>query len=48
MSITIVCVYCETLFETSPIVCRICNDYKGLMLLSLAVKEYDFLEYLQE
>jgi len=43
-----VCVYCETTFKINPTVCRICNEYKGIMFLALAVKEYDFLEYLQE
>jgi hypothetical protein len=45
---TVVCVFCENVFEDSPVVCPVCNEYKGLMLLTIAVKEYDFLEYLKE
>jgi len=41
-----VCVFCETLYSESVMVCQECNDYKGLMTIPQAVKAYPFLEYL--
>ena len=44
----LVCVFCETVYSEGTVVCSECNDYKGMMTVSEAVKTYDFLEYLAE
>jgi hypothetical protein len=41
-----VCVFCENVYPESVIVCPECNDYKGLMTVKSAVKEYPFLSHL--
>ena len=41
-----VCVFCECVFIENPMVCRNCNDYKGLMTTADAANEYDWLDYL--
>jgi hypothetical protein len=42
----LVCVFCENIYEADTVICSECNDYKGMMTLTDASKEYDFLEYL--
>lgn len=44
----VVCVFCEGVYQEGTMVCPVCNDYKGLMPIKEAVKEYNFLEYLAE
>jgi hypothetical protein len=44
----VVCVFCESVYEADTVICSECNDYKGMMTLTAASKEYDFLEYLLE
>lgn len=44
----LVCVFCENTYSEDTVVCRECNDYKGLMEITEASKTYDFLEYLTE
>jgi ribosomal protein L40E len=48
MNENVVCVFCESVYPEGTLVCRECNDYKGLMPITEASKEYDFLEYLTE
>jgi len=43
----LVCVFCETVYQDA-LICRECNDYKGLMPIQEASATYDFLEYLTE
>ena len=44
----LVCVFCESVYEADTLICRECQDYKGLMTLTDASETYDFLEYLKE
>jgi len=44
----LVCVFCENTYEAGTFVCPECNEYKGMMTITDASKEYDFLEYLTE
>lgn len=44
----LVCVFCENLYVEGTVVCPECKDYKGLMPVRSAVKEYNFLAYLAE
>jgi hypothetical protein len=44
----LVCVFCENIYEADTFICNECQDYKGLMPIGDAAKEYDFLEYLAE
>lgn len=44
----LVCVFCENIYEAGTVVCPECNEYKGMMTIGDASKEYDFLEYLTE
>ena len=44
----IVCVFCESLYVEGTMICRECKDYKGLLGVAEAVKEYEFLAYLEE
>lgn len=44
----LVCVFCENVYEADTVICPECEDYKGLMPLTLASETYDFLEYLKE
>jgi ribosomal protein L40E len=39
----LICVFCETTYPEDAVICRECQDYKGMMKLEHAKQEYDFI-----